>query len=194
LCIAGGAKGQGGCGTGADRRLGRRRHPFPFRPCGHRPPPGAIFESPGAVLYLYPEALSIYGIAAATALVLAIGQRASQSTARFGLAGLGLGAGAAVLLCLLFWAGTLEYMFLNLVQAAGTSPDWWKYFQLYLFGSEQNYLAVLTDPESSHGQIATAWFSLRRGIARRQSWAIPRASNVTKVTASNLLLRQAALG
>jgi hypothetical protein len=122
---------------------------------------GAIFGSLlGAVLYLYPEALSICGIAAATALVLAIGQRASQSTARFGLAGLGLGAGAAVLLCLLFWAGTLEYMFLNLVQAAGTSPDWWKYFQLYLFGSEQNYLAVLTDPGSNHGQIATAWFSL----------------------------------
>jgi hypothetical protein len=114
----------------------------------------------GAVLYLYPEALSVYGIAVTTILVLAIGQRASRSTTLFGVAGLGLGAAAAVLLCLLFWSGTLEYMFRNLVQAAGTSPDWWKYFQLYLFGSEQNYLAILTNPESSHGQIAAAWFSL----------------------------------
>ncbi len=69
---------------------------------------GAIFGALlGAVLYLYPEALSIYGIAAAVVLVLAIGQRESRSTALFGLAGLGLGTCAAVLLCLFFWTGTL---------------------------------------------------------------------------------------
>jgi hypothetical protein len=114
----------------------------------------------GAVLYLYSEALSVYGIAVATVLVLAIGQRESRSTALSGLAGLALGACVAVLLCLLFWSGTLEYMFVILLRATGHLPDWWKYFSLYLFGSEQNYLAVLTDPGSSYGQIAAAWFSL----------------------------------
>ena len=122
---------------------------------------GAIFGALlGAVLYLYPEALSIYGIAAATVLLLAIGQRESRSTALFGLAGLGLGACAAVLLCLLFWTGTLEFMFRQLGNAAGNPPDWWKYFSRYLFGSEENYLAVLTNPGSSYGQVAAAWFSL----------------------------------
>jgi len=122
---------------------------------------GAIFGALlGAVLYLYPEALSIYGIAAAAVLLLAIGQRESRSTALFGLAGLGLGACAAVLLCLLFWTGTLEYMFRQLGHTAGNPPDWWKYFSRYLFGSEQDYLAVLTNPGSSYGQIAAAWFSL----------------------------------
>ena len=114
----------------------------------------------GAALYLYSEALVVYGIAAATALVLAVAQCRSQSTALFGLAGLGLGACVAVLLCLLFWTGTLDYMFRQLSNAAGYSPDWWKYFSLYLFGSEQNYLTVLTDPGSGYGQIAAAWFSL----------------------------------
>jgi hypothetical protein len=122
---------------------------------------GAIFGVLlGAVLYLYSEALSVYGIAVATVMVLAIGQRESRSTALSGLAGLALGACAAVLLCLLFWTGTLQYMFFILVRAAGQLPDWWKYFSLYLFGSEQNYLAVLTNPGSSYGQIASAWFSL----------------------------------
>ena len=114
----------------------------------------------GAALYLYSEALVVYGIAAATALVLAIAQRRSQSTVLFGLAGLGLGVCAAALLCLLFWTGTLDFMFRQLTQAAGYSPDWWKYFSRYLFGSEQNYLAVLTDPGSDYGKIAAAWFSL----------------------------------
>jgi hypothetical protein len=122
---------------------------------------GAIFGALlGAVLYLYPEALSIYGIAAATGLVLAIGQRESRSTALFGLAGLGLGACAALLLCLPFWTGTLEYMFRQLGHMASNPPDWWRYFSLYLFGSEENYLAVLTNPGSSYRQIAAAWFSL----------------------------------
>ena len=123
---------------------------------------GAIFGALlGAVLYLYPEALSIYGIAAATALVLAIGRRYSRSTALFGIAGLGLGACAAILLCLLFWTGTLGFMFRQLGSAAGHSPDWWKYFAGYLFGSEENYLAILTDPgSSSYREIAAAWFSL----------------------------------
>jgi hypothetical protein len=122
---------------------------------------GAIFGALlGAVLYLYPEALSIYGIAAAAVLLLAIGRRTSRSTALFGLAGLGLGACVAVLLCVLFWTGTLEYMFRQLGHAAGNPPDWWKYFSRYLFGSEEDYLAVLTDPGSSYGQIAAAWFSL----------------------------------
>jgi hypothetical protein len=65
-----------------------------------------------------------------------------------------------VLLCLFFWTGTLEYMFRQLGRAAGNPPDWWKYFSRYLFGSEQDYLAVLTNSGSSYGQIATAWFSL----------------------------------
>jgi hypothetical protein len=122
---------------------------------------GAIFGTLlGAVLYLYPEALSVYGIAAATVPVLAIAQRKSQNTVRVGLAGLGLGASAAVMLCLLFWTGTLDYMFRQLTVAAGYTPDWWKYFSRYLFGSEQNYLAVLTDPGSDYGKIAAAWFSL----------------------------------
>jgi hypothetical protein len=122
---------------------------------------GSIFGALlGAVLYLYPEALSTYGIAVAAVLVLAIAQRKSRSTALHGLAGLGLGACAALLLCLLFWAGTLEYMFRQLGQIAGNPPDWWKYFSRYLFGSEQDYLAALTNPGSSYGQIAAAWFSL----------------------------------
>ena len=114
----------------------------------------------GAVLYLYPEVLSIYGIAAATVFALAIVQRAPRSATLFGLAGLGLGICGAVVLCLLFWIGTLDYMFNSLVHAVGHPPDWWKYFQRYLFGSEENYLAVLTDPGSGYGKIATAWFSL----------------------------------
>ena len=114
----------------------------------------------GGVLYLYPEAIPIYGIAAAAALVLAIGQRELRITALSGLSGLALGAGAAILLCLLFWHGTLGYMFRQLSNAAGHAPDWWKYFSGHLFGREENYLAVLTDPVSSYWQIATAWFSL----------------------------------
>jgi hypothetical protein len=122
---------------------------------------GAIFGTLlGAVLYLYPEAYAIYGIAAATAAVLAIGQAKSRSMALFGMAGLALGACAAVLFCLFFWIGTLDYMFRQLSHAAGELPDWWKYFSRYLFGSEENYFAVLTDPGSSYGQIAAAWFSL----------------------------------
>jgi hypothetical protein len=110
---------------------------------------GAIFGVLlGAVLYLYPEELAIYGIAATAVLVLAIGRRESRGTALLGLAGLGLGACAALLLCLLFWIGTLEFMFRQLVQAAHYSQDWWKYF------------SILTDPGSSNGQITAAWFSL----------------------------------
>jgi hypothetical protein len=114
----------------------------------------------GAVLYLYPEALSIYGIAATTGAVMAIGRRQRRGTALFGLAGLALGACAAVLLCLLFWNGTLQFMFRQFGQVAIEPNDWWQYFSRYLFGSEQNYLAILTNPASSDGQVAAAWFSL----------------------------------
>ena len=60
--------------------------------------------------------------------MLAIAYRRSQSTVLSGLAGLGLGAVVAVLLCLPFWTGTLDYMFRQLTRAAGHLPDWWKYF------------------------------------------------------------------
>lgn len=114
----------------------------------------------GAVLYLYPEAFAVYGPALAAVPLLALGQRVSRRAALFGITGLGLGACLAVLLGLLFWTGTLEYTHRQLTNAAGNAPDWWKYFSRYLFGSEQNYLEILTAPGSSPGQIAMAWFSL----------------------------------
>lgn len=114
----------------------------------------------GGVLYLYPEALSVYGIAVATVPVLAMAQRRSRGTLLSGMAGMGLGACAAVLFCLPFWTGTLDYMFRQLVRAAGQPNDWWTYFSRYLFGGEEDYLAVLINPGSTYVEIAGAWFSL----------------------------------
>ncbi|MDI1266122.1 MAG: hypothetical protein PS018_22995 [bacterium] len=133
----------------------------------------------GAVLYLYPEAFAVYGPALAAVPLLALGQRVTRRAALFGVTGLGLGTCLAVLFGLLFWTGTLEYAHRQLTNAAGNPPDWWKYFSQYLFGSEQNYLDVLTDPGNGPGQIAMAWFSLpveSLGAALGLYFVLPGAS------------------
>ena len=113
-----------------------------------------------AVLYLYPEEMCIYGVAAATALLLAVGQRGLRGRALFGVAGLGLGACVAVLLGLLFWNGTLLFVVRQLTNRAANPPDWWKYFSAYLFGGEANYLGILANPASDYRHIVAAVFSL----------------------------------
>jgi hypothetical protein len=114
----------------------------------------------GAVLYLYPEALTIYGPACAAVLIVALAMHESRKVAPLALASLGVAAGLALLLCLLFWQGTVDYVYRILISAAEVSPDWWRYFAGYLFGSDANYVDILANGDRSAGQVAAALFSL----------------------------------
>jgi len=114
----------------------------------------------GGLLYLYPENLAIYGTAAAAAAVTGLVVRKSGYGRAPSLAALGLGLCLALSLTLFFWSGTLGFLLRQYGKYGGLRPDWYHYFQGYLFGSEQNYVAVLFDAASSHAQIVNVWFSL----------------------------------
>jgi len=114
----------------------------------------------GGVLYLYPEGLAVYGAAAGGATTLALTLRESRRSCMLGLLALGSGAFLALSLSLLFWSGTIRVLFRQYARYSTLAPDWWHYFQRYLFGSETNYLANLADPASNTHQKLAAWFSL----------------------------------
>lgn len=110
--------------------------------------------------FLYPESLTVYGLAAAVIVVLAIGQRASRQTLPVAATGLVAGIGLSLLTCIPHWSGTAAYVVRQLSHAAAYPPDWWKYFQRYLFGGEANFLEIIANPDSRLGELAHAWFSL----------------------------------
>jgi hypothetical protein len=122
---------------------------------------GAILGSlAGAELYFYPEGFAVYGSAAVAGAAMGVVVRDSRGSWAAGVAALGFGASLALLLSLLFWSGTVLFWFGQYSNRLNFVPDWWSYFQRYLFGSETNYLAVLAEPTSNYQQIAAAWFSL----------------------------------
>lgn len=110
--------------------------------------------------FLYPESLTVYGLAAAVIVVAAIGQRASRQTLPVAATGLVAGIGLSLLACIPHWSGTAAYVVRQLSHAAAYPPDWWKYFQRYLFGGEANFLEIIANPDSRLGELADAWFSL----------------------------------
>ncbi|KYH02354.1 hypothetical protein SE91_31355 [Bradyrhizobium sp. DOA1] len=122
---------------------------------------GAIFAALiSGAFFLYPEALTVYGLAATIVVVMAIGQRASRQTLPVAATGLAVGVGLSLLACIPHWSGTGAYVVRQLSQAAAHPPDWWKYFQRYLFGGETNFLETIASPDSRAGELANAWFSL----------------------------------
>lgn len=110
--------------------------------------------------FLYPESLTIYGPAAAVAVVMACCHPASRKALPVAAPGLAAGVGVSLLLCIPLWSGTVAYVVRQLTRAATDAPDWWKYYQRYLFGSDANFLDVIASPDSSFGELANAWFSL----------------------------------
>ncbi|OSI33367.1 hypothetical protein [Bradyrhizobium canariense] len=68
--------------------------------------------------------------------------------------------GISLLACIPLWSGTVAYVVRQLSHAAINPPDWWKYYQRYLFGSDANFLDVIGSPDSRIGELANAWFSL----------------------------------
>lgn len=111
-------------------------------------------------LFLYPESLTIYGPAAAVAVLLAFRDPASRKALPVAAPGLAAGVGISLLVCIPLWSGTAAYVVRQLSHAAAYPPDWWKYFQRYLFGGEANFLDVIANPDSRPGELANAWFSL----------------------------------
>jgi hypothetical protein len=111
------------------------------------------------ILFLYPEPVTIYGPAIATATVAALLHRGVRLGMPAAAAGMGGGLGLGLLVCAPLWSGTGAYMVRVLTQAAGETPDWWKYFQRYLFGRAESYLDVVSAPSSGLGQLIDAWFS-----------------------------------
>lgn len=110
--------------------------------------------------FLYPESLTVYGLAATIIVVVAIGLRASRQTLPVAATGLVAGIGLSLLACIPHWSGTAAYVVRQLSHAAAYPPDWWKYFQRYLFGGEANFLEIIANPDSRLGELADAWFSL----------------------------------
>ncbi|GMP05705.1 hypothetical protein [Bradyrhizobium sp. TM239] len=122
---------------------------------------GAIFAAlMTGVFFLYPESLTVYGLAAMVIVVMAIGHRTSRQALPVAATGLAAGIGASLLACIPHWSGTAAYVVRQLSHAAAYPPDWWKYFQLYLFGGEANFLEIIAGPDSRLGELANAYFSL----------------------------------
>ena len=93
-----------------------------------------------AVMLLYPDSLVIYGVAGTTACLLGM-TRAKRKTTVSAAAGLSLGTAGALVLS--WWYGIFGFLFSHVLAVAVRKLDWWKYFDRYLFGREQNYLANL---------------------------------------------------
>jgi hypothetical protein len=110
------------------------------------------------VLYLYPEALTIYGFGATAILVMVLAERPNSGATSRGVTALGLGTCLALLLALLFRYGTIEYLYRQLSTQGLQHVDWWNYYQGYLLGRSEDYHAILLDPNWQ--QIARAGFSL----------------------------------
>jgi hypothetical protein len=146
----------------------------------------------GAVLYIYPEGLAVYGTAATGAAALGMIQRKSRNSRVSGCVILAVGACVSLTLSALFWSGTMGFLFRQYSRYAGLTPDWWLYFQRHLFGSEKNYVTVLADPASDLQQKVEAWFSLPvEGVVSGLGlhFVLPRASwNATLATAWKLVL------
>jgi hypothetical protein len=122
---------------------------------------GAVFAAlmTGA-FFLYPESLTIYGPAAAVAVAMGCWHRASRKALPVAASGLAAGVGISLLACIPLWYGTVAYVVRQLSRAAANLPDWWKYYQRYLFGSDADFLDVIVSPDSRFGELANAWFSL----------------------------------
>lgn len=111
------------------------------------------------IFFLYPEPLTIYAPAIGVAAIVALRQPASRQAIPLATLGMGGGLAAGLLMCVPLWSGTGAYIVRVLSQAAGETPDWWRYFQRYLFGREELYLQVIAGHASSPGQLLDAWFS-----------------------------------
>jgi hypothetical protein len=95
-----------------------------------------------SVTLLYPDAAAIYGAAGAAAAGIGMVAGRSRRTTVIAFSGLGLGTTGA--LALGWWYGTLNFLFGQMMAQALRDLDWWKYFQRYLLGREQDYLSHLT--------------------------------------------------
>jgi hypothetical protein len=111
------------------------------------------------IFFLYPEPLTVYGPAIGIAAVFALRFRDSRQAVAVAAVGIGGGIAAGLLLCVPLWSGTGAYVVRVLSQAAGETPDWWNYFQRYLFGREEAYFYVIGGHSSSPGHLLDAWFS-----------------------------------
>ncbi|WP_298242221.1 hypothetical protein [uncultured Bradyrhizobium sp.] len=122
---------------------------------------GAVFAAlmTGA-FFLYPESMTVYGLAAAAIVVVAVCRRATRQSLVVAAPGLLAGVGLSLLACIPHWSGTGAYVVRQLSHAAAYPPDWWKYFQRYLLGGEANFLEIIASPDSRLGELADAWFSL----------------------------------
>ena len=111
------------------------------------------------IFFLYPEPLIIYAPAIGVGTVLALRHRDSRQTLPVAAVGVGGGIGVGLVMCVPLWSGTGAYVVRILSQAAGETPDWWNYFQRYLFGREESYLGVIGGHANSLGHLLDAWFS-----------------------------------
>ncbi len=112
-----------------------------------------------SVVLLYPDSAAIYGAAAAAAACIGMMTGNSHRTTIIALAGLNLGTAGALVLS--YWYGTITFLLNQVMTQALRDLDWWKYFQRYLFGREQDYLAYLTgSADASWPVFLDALFSL----------------------------------
>ena len=125
---------------------------------------GALFGIMlSSTLYIYPEALAVYGPAGlAPAIIALIAARHGQwRPVALGIAALVLGVGVALLVGLLYFEGTIHFLYDQFTGLAIRNVDWWRYFQRYLFGRETDYLAILTERQQASWSIfVEALFSL----------------------------------
>lgn len=104
-------------------------------------------------LYVYPEALAVFAPAGLAPAVLALiaTRREAWSSAAVGIAGLTSGVVIAFLAGLLYFHGTIYFLYRQFTGLAVSNVDWWQFFQSYLFGREADYLALLT------GRAPASW-------------------------------------
>ena len=112
-----------------------------------------------AVMLLYPDSTAIYGTAAATAAGIGMMTARSYRTTIIAFAGLSFATAAA--LALSYWYGTISFLLDTLMTQALRDLDWWKYFQRYLLGREEDYLAPLMgSADVTWSRVVDALFSL----------------------------------
>jgi hypothetical protein len=125
---------------------------------------GALFGIMlSSTLYIYPESLAVYGPAGlAPAIIALIAARHGQwRPVALGIAALVLGVAVALLVGLLYFEGTINFLYSQFTGLAISNVDWWRYFQLYLFGRDTDYLAILTGRQQASWSIFfDALFSL----------------------------------
>jgi hypothetical protein len=100
---------------------------------------GALF---GSLFYLYPEITPIYAIGLMAAVAYAGLSAKPKASARIA-ASSAIQAIAALSICLPYLHGTLRWLTAQMSSAIRARPDWWTYFQRYLYEAASSLLASM---------------------------------------------------